>query len=118
HTRALLAIKDERHQLELANQIVARQLSVRDVEARARVLSGDAGSRKARAVAPSPTSPMASSDPAVKRIEEQLRRYLQTDVSVQALGNERGALRIAFFSHDDLERLLDLILGKARSDFD
>ena len=33
HARALLPIKDERWQIELANEIVARQLSVREVEA-------------------------------------------------------------------------------------
>src|SRR5215218_249009 len=42
HARALLPIKDERRQLELANEIVARQLSVREVEARARELSDPA----------------------------------------------------------------------------
>ena len=36
HARALLPIKDERRQLDLANEIVAHQLSVREAEARAR----------------------------------------------------------------------------------
>ncbi len=116
HARALLAVKDERRQLELANEIVARQLSVRDVEARAREIQGlDATSKRVlRATTATSTSP----DPAVRRIEEQLRRRLQTDVSVQALGNERGVVRISFYSHDDLDRVLDLIVGKVRSDFD
>jgi ParB family chromosome partitioning protein len=54
----------------------------------------------------------------VRRIEEQLRRHLQTDVQVQHLGNERGVVRISYYSADDLERVLDLVLGKRRSDFD
>ena len=116
HARALLMIKDERRQLDLANEIVARQLSVRDVESRARALAGGP-LRKARSAART-VSLAPSSNPAVKSIEEQLRRYLQTDVSVQPLGDERGVLHISFFSHDDLERVLDLILGKSRSDFD
>ena len=41
HARALLPIKDERRQLELANEIVARQLSVREVEARARAMTAE-----------------------------------------------------------------------------
>src|SRR5215210_5133311 len=41
HARALLPIKDERQQLEVANEIVARQLSVREVEARARALTAE-----------------------------------------------------------------------------
>lgn len=119
HARALLAVKDERAQLELANQIVALQLSVRDVEARARNISGDKPTKPLKAGAPSPgvaTTP--NSDPAVRRIEEQLRRHFQTDVSIQSQGGEKGAVRISFYSHDDLERLLDLVLGSRRSDFD
>jgi ParB family transcriptional regulator, chromosome partitioning protein len=119
HARALLAVKDERRQLELANEIVARQLSVRDVESRAREITGDDGGRKPKATRAtvSGTTP-ANSNPAVRRIEDQLRKHLQTDVSVQSLGNERGVIRISFFSPDDLERVLDLVLGTSRSDFD
>ena len=119
HARALLPIKDERRQLDLANEIVARQLSVREVEARARTMTAQPAA-PARVSSPvtagSPAS--APTDPATKRIEEQLRKHLQTDVHVQTLGNDRGVVRISFYSADDLERLLDLVLGPVRSDFD
>ncbi|MEP6998914.1 MAG: hypothetical protein ABI969_00450, partial [bacterium] len=117
HARALLAIKDEKRQIEIANEIVARQLSVRDVESRAREISGDGVTPK-KSSAPSHTQATQPSDPAVRRVEEQLRRRLQTDVSVQALGNERGVVRISFYSPDDLERVLDIVLGASRNDFD
>jgi ParB family chromosome partitioning protein len=122
HARALLPIKDERRQLDLANEIVARQLSVRDVESRAREITGTGESDTrprpgaSRPVALPTTS--QSTDPAARRIEEQLRKHLQTDVHIQQLGNDRGVVRISYYSTDDLERLLDLVLGKARSDFD
>jgi ParB family transcriptional regulator, chromosome partitioning protein len=118
HARALLPIKDERRQLELANEIVARQLSVREVEARARELTAESTPqiRTSPSVSPVPTT--ATADASTKRIEEQLRKHLQTDVHVQALGNERGVVRISFYSADDLERLLDLVIGPVRSDFD
>jgi ParB family transcriptional regulator, chromosome partitioning protein len=118
HARALLAVKDQRHQVELANETIARQLSVREVESRARELLHDKREKKPHVQPTAVQTPSTSADPAVKRIEEQLRRYLQTDVSVQSLGNERGVLRISFFSHDDLERVLELVLGKPKSDFD
>jgi ParB family transcriptional regulator, chromosome partitioning protein len=120
HARALLPIKDERKQLDLANEIVARQLSVREVESRARELNGEPGVRarsEVAARAPAPDAQVAS-DPAIRRVEEQLRKRLQTDVHVQALGNDRGVVRISFYSADDLERLMDMILGRGRSDFD
>jgi len=119
HARALLPIKDERRQLELANEIVARQLSVREVEARARTMTAasDAPMRATPAQTPAARTG-TSTDPATRRIEEQLRKHLQTDVQVQTLGTERGVVRISFYSADDLERLLDLIIGPVRSDFD
>jgi ParB family chromosome partitioning protein len=121
HARALLPVKDEIRQLELAKATVDEQLSVREVEARARAITADSV-----AAAPQPpTAPtslvpveVSSTDPAAKRIEEQLRKHLQTDVHIQTLANNRGVVRINFYSPDDLERLLDLVIGPSRSDFD
>src|SRR5215204_2034088 len=62
HARALLPIKDERRQLELANEIVARQLSVREVEARARTLTAEPA--LATPAAPLRTSSAPSPPPA------------------------------------------------------
>lgn len=121
HARALLAVKDERRQRELANEIVARQLSVRDVEARARALADESGllGKVAPGLRPGgAASGRASTDPAVRRIEEQLRKRLQTDVHVQQLGGDRGVVRITYYNADDLERVLELVLGKKQSDFD
>lgn len=124
HARALLPVKDERQQLALANEIVARGLSVREAEARARAHAGGEGGRATPATGAAPRSlpgalprVAASTDPAVRRIEEQLRKHLQTDVHVQPLGNDRGVVRISYYSADDLERVLDLVVG-GRSDFD
>ncbi len=120
HARALLPIRDARRQLELANEIVARQLSVRDAEARVR----EGGSRRnGHGQRPSAGGPPTSSSttkrhPVVRRVEEQLRKRLQTDVHIQPLDSERGVVRMAYYSADDLERLLDLIVGQDRSDFD
>jgi ParB family chromosome partitioning protein len=124
HARALLPVKDERQQLALANEIVARGLSVREAEARARAHTSDEGNRTKAGAGATPRSlpgalprVAASTDPAVRRIEEQLRKHLQTDVHVQPLGNDRGVVRISYYSPDDLERVLDLVVG-GRSDFD
>jgi ParB family transcriptional regulator, chromosome partitioning protein len=122
HARALLPIKDERQQVELANEIVAHQLSVREVEARAREITNPTPATPKptdRVKNPAPESGQdRASTPALRRIEDQFRKRLQTDVQVQMLGNERGVVRITFYSADDLDRLLDAIVGPARSDFD
>jgi len=120
HARALLGIRDPRRQQELATEVVAKQLSVRQTEARVR---GDSTDSTAPQKGPGPrdgaaTASTRSTDPAVRRVEEQLRRQLQTDVSIQQTGDGRGTVRVAFYSADDLERLLDLMLGDQRSDFE
>jgi ParB family chromosome partitioning protein len=121
HARALLPVKDEVRQLELAKETVARQLSVREVEARARAITTDSAVAVPRPLAaPNSVAPVgvSSTDPATKRVEEQLRKHLQTDVRIQTLANDRGVVRINFYSPDDLERLLDLVIGPSRSDFE
>jgi ParB family chromosome partitioning protein len=122
HARALLPIKDERRQLDLANEIVAQQLSVRETEARARQTTHPAPTpQKRRDGSPetaSESSQYRTSTPAVRRVEDQFRKRLQTDVQVQMLGGDRGVVKITFYSADDLERLLDAIVGPSRSDFD
>lgn len=121
HARALLAIKDERRQLDLANEIVAHQLSVRDVEARAReIVNPTPVERKGtdRYTIPPESAHNRVNTPALKRIEDQFRKRLQTDVQVQMLGADRGVVRVTFYSADDLDRLVDAIVGPTRSDFD
>ncbi len=119
HARALLPIRDERKQIELANEIVARQLSVRDAEARARdAATGRNGKSPQSSAGPRARAGTSKGDPVVRRVEEQLRKRLQTDVDIQPLDGERGVVKVSYYSADDLERLLDLIVGKNRSDFD
>jgi ParB family chromosome partitioning protein len=121
HARALLPIKNERHQLDLANEIVAHQLSVREAEARAReIVNPSPAERKGQENSGKPalSAQHRATTPALQRVEDQFRRRLQTDVQVQLLGNDRGVVRITFYSADDLERLLDAIVGPDRSDFD
>ena len=119
HARALLAIRDPRQQQELAREVVAKQLSVRQTEARARGDLGETAAPQRAGTAPAASAATPRSvDPAVRRLEEQLRRRLQTDVSIQQTGDGKGTVRVAFYSADDLERLLDLMLGSTRGDFD
>lgn len=116
HGRALLAIKDERRQTEIAREIVAKQLSVRDVE---RLVRGAGTSpRKSVARGSKGRAGDESVSPAQRRIEEELRRRFQTDVSVESGAGGKGTVRISYYSADDLERLLELMIGPPKSDFE
>jgi ParB family chromosome partitioning protein len=123
HARALLALPAKHSALDVATQAVARGLSVRDLEQLVRELSGKpkaavTGSGKSRGTQPKPSG---APDPAVRRIEDDLRRYFQTDVRMQLGTGEgtesKGKIEISFYSHDDLDRVLDLILRDSRRDF-
>ena len=102
HARALLQLSDESAIGRLASTIVERGLSVREVETLAR---GDKPATR-RAVRgrrrPGPQS---------QRVEDALRRRLQTDVYVVTRG-KGGRITINFYSNDDLARLLELVLGE------
>ena len=108
HARALLALGDERAIVDLARKIVAEGLTVRDVERSARERSQEKRPTRAKARKP------ADGTPITRRMEDDLRRHLQTDVKVAVTEGERGTITIAFYSADDLERVLDLVLGPTR----
>jgi hypothetical protein len=53
----------------------------------------------------------AQSSSHAKQIEDRLRRYLQTDVAISLSGKDQGQISVVFYSNDDLERILELIVG-------
>jgi ParB family chromosome partitioning protein len=108
HARALLAVASERDMLELAREIVAKGLTVRDVEQRARSVAPTSSSRTNRQKSGERASGLNAE---LKRLQDELRRHLQTDVTISVGDNERGKIEIAFYSSDDLERVLDLVLA-------
>jgi len=111
HARALLAIPAERVMVDLAREAVAKNLSVRDVE------------RRVKQATPSTRQPNASVErnesarnAEIRRITDRLRRRLQTDVVVNIDDKDRGHLQISFYSADDLDRLIELIIGHTTED--
>ena len=110
HARALLAFDNEHAIVEMAKEIVANGLNVRDVERRARATTPEARQKRPGKAA----GGAGGAQPEARRIAEELRRHLQTDVSIAVGAGERGKIEISFYSTDDLERVLDLILGAKR----
>jgi ParB family transcriptional regulator, chromosome partitioning protein len=108
HARALLSITSEREMLELAREVVAKGLTVRDVEQRARNAAPTSSTRTTR---PKSGERPSGLNAELKRLQDELRRHLQTDVTITVGDQERGKIEIAFYSSDDLERVLDLVLA-------
>lgn len=109
HARALLSLGDDIRIADLAKLVVSDGLSVRDVEQRVREATGKTASTR------KPAAPKGGeARPAEARlIEEQLRRRFQTDAKLVLDGKTQGEIRLAFYSNDDLSRLLELLLGGA-----
>jgi ParB family chromosome partitioning protein len=104
HAKVLLGLEDPAMIATLAREIVKEGLTVREVERRLREFAGPRTGKKAgrpRSVDRLP--------PEVKRVEDRLRRYLQTDVTVAVGKSDRGTLTLHFYSADDLERLLEVM---------
>jgi len=118
HARALLALPPAHSALDLAKRVVAEGLSVREVEQIVRQMSGLHSPPAAAATAKANRDKAAPPvDPAVKRLEDDLRRHLQTDVRIQLSSAEKGKIEVNFYSNEDLVRLLELITGRTNLDF-
>lgn len=95
HARALLALPALR-QVELARQIAAKGLSVREVEKRV----GELVSR------PKPRIPRVV-DRDVARLQEELAQKLGAQVQIKQKGKGRGLLIVEYGSLDQLDMLLE-----------
>lgn len=109
HGRALLALADQKQMTAVAQDIVANGLSVREVEQRARDIATPAVEHRRER-----ETPVARTNPEARRIQDDLRRRFQTDVALRVTDARKGKgrIEITFYSHDDLERILELVLGR------
>jgi ParB family chromosome partitioning protein len=112
HARALASLSDPETATILANEVIASGLSVRQTEERIRASRTPSKSRQ------QPKEGQAQRrSPAERRLEDELRRYFQTDVHLKLTGSAKGTVSIAFYSAEDLDRIMDLIMHHARSEY-
>jgi ParB family chromosome partitioning protein len=117
HARALLALDSGDATVRVAQECIARGMNVRQLEQYVRELNGvpaPPDPSKSQRTQPRPSS---EASPAVRSLEDSLRRYLQTDVRIQLSGEMRGRVEVSFYSNDDLDRILELILREHRRDY-
>lgn len=112
HARAMLGLTSERDMADLAREAATAGLSVREVERRvknAKPASNNQSGNTASGGRTSSSDTSRSVSAEVRRIEELLRRRLQTSVKIASAGRDQGELQITFTSNEDLERLLELM---------
>jgi len=108
HARVLLSIDDEQNRKTLRDEIVRKKLSVRQAEEWVKQLKAKAKTTAARRnKKPKGDLP----DSYCKTLNNDLVRYLGTKSKIIQNGS-RGKLEIEYYSADDLERLLNLIVQK------
>ncbi len=101
HARAIISIENPTEQVEIAEKIFDEKMSVRDVEKYIKSLNKPAKQKK---------KINDSLQVVYSNLEEQLKLILGTKVSILSKGGEgSGKVEIEFYSHEDLDRIVELI---------
>ena len=109
HARALLGLTSERAMADLARESASDGLSVREVERRVKAVRPGTKPPRSAPVSGQKSEVANAGTAEVRRIEELLRKRLQTPVRIAATGRDHGELHVTFTSNEDLERLLELM---------
>lgn len=103
HARAIAGIRDKERQQLIANRVVKEELSVRETESIANTTNAGSIEKCEKA------KPRAKNRE-LKDMEESLKNILGTKVAINN-GIRRGKIEIEYYSREELERLLELLLG-------
>ena len=106
HARAILSLESKEKQKELCGLIIKKGLSVREAEAIVKRWSV-----KPEKPPTSPGKKRGDLESQLSSLRDSLRKYLGTKVLITQK-DKRGKIEIEYYSHDDLERIVQAILGK------
>ena len=107
HARAILSLENREKQKELCRLIIQRSLSVREAETLAKRWS--AKPKKSRTSVPK----KGDLESQLNALQNSLRQYLATKVHITPKG-KRGRIEIEYYSSEDLERIVEIILGDGK----
>ncbi|MBN8588087.1 MAG: ParB/RepB/Spo0J family partition protein [Rhodothermia bacterium] len=109
HARALLPLPDAQVQVAFLKVILEQALSVRNTEDRIRTYL-----RKLKDAQETPETPTMPSveELQVNEFTNRLRTYMSTKVDIKHRQDGTGRVEIAYYSQDDLERIMDLLTNK------
>lgn len=101
HARTILGIEDPDMQILVANRVFDEKLSVRETE---KLVKAMLNPKKKKEPVPS-----TAEDTAYEQLEEKLKGWLGTKVSIARKKNNKGKIEIEYYSQEELERLIDLL---------
>ena len=99
HARALLALKDEKKQLQAAQKIIALGLSVRQAELLCKNMTRE----------PAPEPKVVLSVDYIGECEKNLSKHLGRGVKI-VNGKRKGKFELEFYGQEDLQLLLDALM--------
>jgi ParB family chromosome partitioning protein len=101
HAKAILQIENQAAQLDAARKIIRKGLSVREAEALSKRSShAPVSLRRAQ----------SGKDPQIFSLEDKLKQSLGTKVRLIHRGKKGGKIEIAYYSLDELDRLLEILI--------
>lgn len=110
HGRALLVLEAAEDRLLLADKVREEGLSVRQTEALAKNPKELHKATKPKATKLTPPAVAPAEDLLLREVGDRLRDRLQTKVSVQKVAKSHGKITLEYFSDEELERIIALLL--------
>lgn len=101
HARALLSIENPEEQYEMAQRVFDEKLSVRDIEKIVKSKNKPKTEKKKD----------EKQEAIYRDIEEKLKVSIGTKVSIISKGEDKGKIEIEFYTHDDLQKIMDLLMN-------
>jgi ParB family chromosome partitioning protein len=105
HARAILSLDTSEKQKELSALIIQKGLSVREAEAQAKRMA----EKRQKGGSSRTKDPDVESQ--VTSLQDALKRHLATQVRILHRG-KRGKIEIDYYSHEDLGRIVEAIVGR------
>lgn len=102
HARTLLGIEDPKLQLDIANQIVEKGLSVREIEKLVKTMSKPAKEKKEK-------EEERDLGFIFQDLEERMKGIMGTKVMIHQKDKNKGRIEIEYYSSSELERIVELI---------
>lgn len=115
HARALIAMDDEEAQVALLEEAIEQDLSVREVEERVRGWHEGEDEEEEASEESTEEGPAAEpvpdrSDLQLEELRSRLRSRFSTQVQIHHQKDGEGKIEISYYSEEDLERLLELMI--------
>ncbi len=107
HARAILAVEDEKQQLEIGKRVIAEDLSVRQVEELIRKANEPKVVKLPKPVVVEAEEEEEELPESYCKLVEHLESYFNSNISIERSSNGEGKIIISFDSDDEVNQFID-----------